>query len=24
MLVNNAGVAYFSDVESFPMEQFDR
>jgi 3-oxoacyl-[acyl-carrier protein] reductase len=24
VLVNNAGVAYFSDVESFPMEQFDR
>ncbi|MDT5107293.1 MAG: 3-oxoacyl-[acyl-carrier protein] reductase [Mycobacterium sp.] len=24
VLVNNAGVAYFSGVESFPMEQFDR
>jgi 3-oxoacyl-[acyl-carrier protein] reductase len=24
VLVNNAGVAYFSDIESFPMEQFDR
>lgn len=24
VLVNNAGVAFFGDVESFPMEQFDR
>jgi 3-oxoacyl-[acyl-carrier protein] reductase len=24
VLVNNAGVAYLGDVESFPMEQFDR
>ncbi|WP_051574630.1 3-oxoacyl-ACP reductase family protein [Mycobacterium sp. URHB0044] len=24
ILVNNAGVAYGADIESFPMEQFDR
>ena len=24
VLVNNAGVAYIADIESFPMEQFDR
>jgi len=24
ILVNNAGVAYLGDVETFPMEQFDR
>jgi 3-oxoacyl-[acyl-carrier protein] reductase len=24
VLVNNAGVAYITDIESFPMEQFDR
>ncbi len=24
ILVNNAGVAYLADIESFPMEQFDR
>ncbi|KAA0083546.1 3-oxoacyl-ACP reductase FabG [Mycolicibacterium sp. P9-64] len=24
ILVNNAGVAYIGDVETFPMEQFDR
>ena len=24
ILVNNAGVAYIGDIESFPLEQFDR
>ena len=24
VLVNNAGVAYLGDIESFPLEQFDR
>ena len=24
ILVNNAGVAYVDDIESFPLEQFDR